>query len=204
MVVLPLCTFANVCWYSWLFHAGKVTIDIGEHYQKQTWRNRFDIAGPNGSFACTLTVRGQKGIKTPMHAIETIDDGWRQTLTRTLATTYSPAPFFEHYWPQLELLLEAETKNLAEFNKLTLEWALEALDIAPNIVFSNEYVEPDAMTLDLRDAFKPSKSHIKTPVYQQVFSDRCGYIDNLSIIDLIMNLGPEAYLYLRAYRPDDE
>ncbi|MBI1268326.1 MAG: hypothetical protein GC193_12945 [Cryomorphaceae bacterium] len=203
MVVLPLCTFANVGWYSWLFHAGKVTIDVGENYQKQTWRNRFDIAGPNGSFACTLTVRGLKGVKTPMHAIETIDDGWRHTLTRTLATCYSPAPFFEHYWPQLEQLLKTNTNKLADFNKLTLEWALEALDIAPNIVFSNEYIEPDAMTLDLRDAFKPSKSQIHTPPYQQVFSDRCGYIDNLSIIDLIMNLGPEAYLYLRAYRPDD-
>lgn len=204
MVILPLCAFANLHWYSWLFHAGRVTIDLGEHYQKQTWRNRFDIAGPNGSFTCTLTVRGQKGVKTPMHAIETIDDGWRKTLTKTLATAYGPAPFFEHYWPQLEDLLKNETTNLVEFNKMTLNWALEALDISPNIVYTNEYLDADAMSLDLRDSFKPSKSKISTPSYQQVFSDRCGYISNLSIIDLIMNLGPEAYMYLRAYRPDDE
>lgn len=202
MVILPLCAFANIHWYSWLLHARKVTIDLGEHYEKQTWRNRFDIAGPNGSFACTLTVRGQKGVKTPTSAIEMIDDGWRQTLTKTLSTSYRPAPYFEHYWPEIERLLAAPSTNLSSFNLKTMEWAMRAIEIEREIVISHKYIDADELTLDLRKSFKPSKTLVRTPEYRQVFTDRCGCIDNLSIIDLIMNLGPESYGYLKNYKPE--
>ena len=37
----------------------------------------------------------------------------------------------------------------------------------------------------------------KTPLYQQVFQFKHGFISNLSILDLLFNLGPQSLEYLK-------
>ncbi|MFM1930752.1 MAG: hypothetical protein RL226_55 [Bacteroidota bacterium] len=198
MTILPLVTFGNLRWFATLLQSGCI-IDIGEHYQKQTWRNRFDICGPNGLFQCTLTVKGQKGEKIAVKDIELIQDGWNRRFLRTLATSYGPSPYYIHYESELSELFLADYASLSAFNDAALRWALKAIgsDFVPT--FSSDFIDASPEDQDLRGMFKPSKSSESSPAYPQVFEDRNGFISNLSVLDLIMNLGPESYGYLMRY-----
>ena len=40
--------------------------------------------------------------------------------------------------------------------------------------------------------------HFQTTKYNQVFSHKYGYLNNLSIIDLLFNLGPNTIDYLKS------
>lgn len=53
--------------------------------------------------------------------------------------------------------------------------------------------------MDLRNEFsiKEPYSGIDFPPYSQVFNDRLGFVPNVSILDLLFNLGPETKRYLQ-------
>jgi hypothetical protein len=72
------------------------------------------------------------------------------------------------------------------------------LELKPVIRFTERFIFPgNGDIFDLRDSINPKRSHRSdvafSPVeYKQVFSEKHGFIANLSIIDLIFNAGDEA------------
>ena len=76
------------------------------------------------------------------------------------------------------------------FYKSSLQFTILKKD--NNINFSEKF-QNDPKDIDLRNYKFISESINK---YDQVFSSKHGYIDGLSIIDLIFNLGPETIDYL--------
>ncbi|RZK64758.1 MAG: hypothetical protein EOO85_29275, partial [Pedobacter sp.] len=55
-----------------------------------------------------------------------------------------------------------------------------------------------APELDFRGMMNPKKNEdiVNTKPYYQVFEDRHQFLNNLSIVDLLFNQGPQAKLYL--------
>jgi hypothetical protein len=54
---------------------------------------------------------------------------------------------------------------------------------------------------EVEDDFRPlinvkNHEHIQTNPYIQVFENKHGFINNLSILDVLFNLGPETHSYL--------
>jgi len=76
------------------------------------------------------------------------------------------------------------------------DWVLEQLDLNISISFSEDYIEPKEIINDYRDATKPSQIVEEQKQYEQVFSDRLDFHNNLSIIDLLFSKGPQAKDYL--------
>ena len=67
------------------------------------------------------------------------------------------------------------------------------LDLDLDFKISNEYVEKTNDIIDLRDLSNARKEKkIDTPKYIQVFESKHGYINNLSILDLIFSEGPNS------------
>ena len=67
------------------------------------------------------------------------------------------------------------------------------LDLDLEFKISNEYVEKTSDIIDLRDLSNARKEKkIDTPKYIQVFESKHGYINNLSILDLIFSEGPNS------------
>ena len=67
-----------------------------------------------------------------------------------------------------------------------------------------EYIkEVDNGALDLREVIHPKHDYamedevFKVVPYYQVFQEKLGFIPNLSIVDLLFNLGPESLLLLK-------
>ena len=61
---------------------------------------------------------------------------------------------------------------------------------------SEEYIPTgDPTRNDLRNKFIPGKNKNVKP-YLQVFTDRSGFMPDLSVLDLLFNLGTRAHEYL--------
>jgi hypothetical protein len=88
---------------------------------------------------------------------------------------------------------------LLDLNITLLVTIFNILRIEKKISFTDHFVKiPEGME-DLRESSKKKKttsSFENFPPYTQVFSPKHGFISDLSIIDLIFNLGPGSMDYL--------
>lgn len=163
-----------------------------------SFRNRCLVAGANGVQALTVPVEGgreQKAIYKDIRIDERED--WRKRHWRTLFSAYGKAPFFEHYGADLEALLQLRKTYLVDWNLAVLEWLSARLKVPiPEVLEPSPggKVIPD---LDLSDRIRPAnyadpKVGIEAPTYAQVFQERHGFLPNLSVLDMLLCLGPEA------------
>ena len=78
------------------------------------------------------------------------------------------------------------------------------LDIHPNIQPASEYIKKDDLPKDIfdfREPIDPKHPAVDADFvprrYYQVFERKIGFQPNLSILDLLFNMGPEGIFYLR-------
>ena len=172
--------------------------DVHQNYVKQSYRNRTFIHSANGLHKLTIPVKHSK-IKFPMLNAE-IDNktAWQKNHWRSIQTAYSSSPFFEFYKDSLEQIYNKKYTYLVKFNfdmiKLVFEW----LDIEIKLKLSKEYKVVYDDSLDLRKKIDNQKHSIsKNKIYNQVFFEKNGFLNDLSIIDLIFNEGPNSLSYLK-------
>ena len=172
--------------------------DVHQNYVKQSYRNRTFIHSANGLHKLTIPVKHSK-IKFPMLNAE-IDNkiAWQKNHWRSIQTAYSSSPFFEFYKDSLEKVYNQKYTYLVKFNfdmiKLVFEW----LDIEIKLKLSKEYKVVYDDSLDLRKKIDNQKHSIsKNKIYNQVFFEKNGFLNDLSIIDLIFNEGPNSLSYLK-------
>ena len=172
--------------------------DVHQNYVKQSYRNRTFIHSANGLHKLTIPVKHSK-IKFSMLNAE-IDNkiAWQKNHWRSIQTAYSSSPFFEFYKDSLEQVYNKKYTYLVKFNfdmiKLVFEW----LDIEIKLKLSKEYKVVYDNSLDLRKKIENQKHSIsKNKIYNQVFFEKNGFLNDLSIIDLIFNEGPNSLSYLK-------
>ena len=172
--------------------------DVHQNYVKQSYRNRTFIHSANGLHKLTIPVKHSK-IKFPMLNAE-IDNkiAWQKNHWRSIQTAYSSSPFFEFYKDSLEQVYNKKYTYLVKFNfdmiKLVFEW----LDIEIKLKLSKENKVVYDDSLDLRKKIENQKHSIsKNKIYNQVFFEKNGFLNDLSIIDLIFNEGPNSSSYLK-------
>ena len=172
--------------------------DVHQNYIKQTYRNRTFIHSANGLQILTVPVKHSK-IKFSMLEAK-IDNSiaWQKNHWRSIESAYSSSPFFEFYKDSLEKIYIKEYIYLTKFNfdliKLILEWT----DIEMKSELSKDYKIGYENSLDLRKDMENKKySCSENLKYRQVFSDKNGFLNDLSIIDLIFNEGPNSISYLK-------
>lgn len=193
MIVLPSSPFPSTQYLAVLVHAGiQLVIDEGEHYVKQSLRNRFEILTANGPSFITIPVEGQKGVKIPVKNIRIAPDPWQKHALRSIRSAYGRSPYFIHYEDELEELLLSNYKRLSDFNMATLEWITSLMGIAPKWSTSSEYFESEVIESDYRRKVSMLDAGLKNTPYSQVFEDRFSFQANLSSLDLLMNVGPES------------
>jgi hypothetical protein len=75
----------------------------------------------------------------------------------------------------------------------------ELLDIHPVVSHTTQY-HPSPAPNDFRDAIRPKHplpdAHFEPRPYYQVYQQKHGFLPNLSILDLLFNMGPESIYYL--------
>ena len=205
-VLLSSTYFGPVQWYQKLHRAETVYIERHESFIKQTYRNRCVIATANGTQALTVPV--ERGETTLMKDIRISDHGnWRHLHWNALQSAYGESPFFEYYADDFLPFFERRWDFLFDFNLAITETMCELLDIHPNIQLTTQFLpssitlHPSSITLhpsstqDLREAIRPKHplpdDSFEPRPYYQVFRERHGFLPNLSVLDLLFNMGPE-------------
>ncbi|MEE3384301.1 MAG: WbqC family protein [Prevotella sp.] len=193
---------APIQWFQKLNRYDAVVIEQHDNFLKQTFRNRCVIATANGTQTLTIPVEKSDGDKCLMRDIRISDHGnWRRLHWNALATAYGDSPFFDYYVDDLRPFYEQRFAFLLDFNMQMTAKLCELLDITPNISLSEGYVKDvDSGVDDFREVIRPKHpmpdaDFILKPYYQ-VYAQRHGFIPNLSILDLLFNMGNEAVFYL--------
>ena len=198
-ICLSVAYLAPVEYYSAIAKAETVFLESCESYIKQTYRNRCHIATANGKLALSIPVEKPAGEKTLTRDIRISEhNDWQIHHWRSIESAYNSTPFLEFYKDDLLPFYEKKWDFLWDFNGEIQTKVLELLDLQPDILLTKEYntVLPQEV-IDLRESIHPKKDNfIENKPYYQVFDQRFGFQPNLSIIDLLFNMGNEAQLII--------
>lgn len=189
----------NTYYLSWLINQEKIFFTADTHYQKQTFRNRCEIYGPNGKLKLTIPIVHRK---TQLYQKENevqiaFTSNWRKQHWKSLCSAYRSAPYFEFYEADLYLFYTSQTLSLMEFNLALLEKVMELIEFP----FQYEVIhwDPDLhYRMDHLIEAKKTKVNDLAP-YHQVFQNKYGFLANLSILDVLFNLGPDTMSYLKKH-----
>ena len=206
-VLLSTTYFGPIQWYQKLYRADEAWIEQHESFQKQTYRNRCLIATTQGTQALTVPVE-RTGSSLDIKDIRISDHGnWPHLHWNALQSAYGDSPFFMYYEDDLRPFFTQRWDYLLDFNEAIREKLCELLDIHPIVRYTNTYTATslDASAsgthaLDFRSSINPKHPapdpDFKPRKYYQVYDAKHGFLPNLSIVDLLFNMGPESVFYL--------
>ncbi len=171
-----------------------IQIEAHEHFEKQSYRNRCYILTVHGVQRLTIPLSRRHG-KMPITSVK-IDNEvrWQANMWRTLESAYANSPFFEHYRVDLYRVLHSGERFLFMLNQQILSLCLKWLGSTKTISVSASY-DAEAGRDDLRNVIlvkEPftSRTFLRPVPYHQVFGST--FVPNLSILDLLCSVGPEA------------
>lgn len=186
--------------------ADAVLIEHEENYLKQTYRNRCEIYSANGLLPLVIPVIKTTGNHTPVKEI-IIDNSvrWQLNHWRAIISAYNQSPFFIYYRDYFEGFYQKKFSHLFDFNYEILLTVLTLLKFDQKINFTETYLRAGNSGLnDHRYTISPKNpTTLKVYPYQQVFSERHGFMWNLSIIDLLFNTGSDAGAILSSLAKDN-
>jgi len=196
--ILPMFYLPPVAWFSQLNKSkNDILIDQEEHFIKQTYRNRAHIYSPDGILALTVPVVKGAKVHTKVKDVKiSYDFNWQRLHWMSLQNCYRRSAYFEFYEDDFAPFYEMRYDNLFDYNQQQLKIILKLLKINANIKFTGEYEESYPDRADLRLSLDPKKEQPQQKPYFQLFEERKGFLNNLSIVDLLFNQGPQAVNYL--------
>ena len=191
----PLCMVPPVPLMRLALRENGALFDAGEHYVKQSFRNRYHILTAQGVKAMSIPMVHTGGVHVASAKIKIDHSGpWLRDHIRTLRAAYGSSPFFIHYIDAVEDILSTPAKTLGDFFSQNFEKWCKLLKVEIRYEVAPEFAE-GSYRFDLRGKLKNPASFPEEgtpPPYPQVFDDRHPFAANLSVIDLLFNEGPAA------------
>ncbi len=215
--LLSTAYFPPIEYFAVMANSERVEIESGEMYQKQSYRTRCHINGANGLLVLIVPVlrSAAKGDEQSSHKLPIADlridwsKPWLLQHKRALEAAYMSSPFFEYYMDDIYGILDSGEETLLSLNtRLTLKIA-ELVGVETPVTLSDgNYLIPQSRELELagisdfRECIHPKKGariledlKLEKP-YWQVFTNKQGFVPNLTILDLLFNEGPNSISFL--------
>ena len=193
--------FPSISHFVAMANAGAITYEMEDNFQKQTNRNRTYIYSPNGIQLLNIPIKhtGKAFQKTKDVKLETAFD-WQRQHFKSLEAAYRTSPFFEYYEDTLSPIFTKKHAFLMDLNMETIAIVSKCLAMTPDNRVTSEYFHETPEYVDHRKLANGKKDNSQFAPYTQVFGDKHGFINNLSILDLLFNEGRLALDYLKNQR----
>ncbi|NUY81007.1 WbqC family protein [Flavobacterium sp. MAH-1] len=190
--------FPSISQFAAIAQAESVTFEVEDNFQKQTNRNRMYIYSPNGRQLLNIPVKHSSSAhqKTKDIRIEKAFD-WQKLHFKSLEAAYRSSPFFEYYEDEIAPIYFKKQQFLMDLNFEALEIVYKCLGLLFDPKKTEEYFHEVPDLVDFRHLANGKKDDRQFEEYTQVFGDKYGYLNNLSILDLLFNEGRYALDYLK-------
>lgn len=200
--IFPAFFFPNIEYLFYLNMFNEVFLESCESFPKQTFRNRAYILSANGKLSINIPILKEKSYRqTTSEVMICYKDNWNMKAWKAINSAYGNSPFFEYYEEEIKHFFTNKYEKLFDLNCDILLYFQKRFEIRTTINITENYNKN--INLDfrnkfipqLKDANKSSKTIYKN--YIQCFSDKFGFIENLSCIDLLFNMGNESINYIK-------
>jgi len=197
-MLLSIAFFPPVEWFALIARCagGNIlpVIDRGGNYEKQSYRNRCSILAESGRMDLRFPIihDGKRKIDEVLVDYST---AWIPKFKLAVDSAYFSSPFFEYYRDEIYAILDAHPATVWDLDWSIMEFFCRkiGLPLPSEGIFDPRPLEKD----DYRYSVHPKKERILTTrPYWQVFKDRFGFVDGLSVMDLLFCEGPESICYL--------
>ncbi len=190
--------FPSISHFVAIAQAEHVHFEMGDNFQKQTNRNRMFIYSPNGIQLLNIPIKHSKEAHQTMKDVklETAFD-WQKQHFKSLEMAYRTSPFFEYFEDAIQPIFQKKHTFLVDLNYETIAIVSKCLGLKFNYTETQEYFKDVPEFTDLRPLIVGKKDNNQFEPYTQVFEDRHGFLNNLSILDLLFNEGRYAVEYLK-------
>lgn len=201
-IVLSSAYNAPIQYYTKFLLGHPVIIEQCDTYVKQSYRNRCVINTADGPMALSIPVVFSASERTKTKDVMISDhDKWQHTHWNAIISAYNSSPFFEYYKDDFERFYATKFRYLIDYNNELLRLTLSLLKMdPPSIIYSDSYVESGEL-MDYRELIHPKRiysndENFVITNYYQLFRDKNGFNPNMSILDLLFNMGNESLLVL--------
>ena len=190
--------FPSISHYIAMVKAESVTFEMEDNFQKQTNRNRMYIYSPNGIQLLNVPVKHCKEKHQKFKDVRIENDfAWQKNHFKSLEAAYRTSPFFEYFEDDFRPLFEKKQEFILDLNLQIFELINSSLGIKIEAQKTTEFFHDSLNYDDFRSLVNGKKDVTQIEEYTQVFNDKHGFINNLSILDLLFNEGRYAVDYLK-------
>jgi WbqC-like protein family len=196
-------------------------------YSKNSWRNRNRVKTSQGTTWLTIPVQYAGHSREAIDEVRVADQRWPERHWKTIVQNYGRAPCFERYAQLLEETYGSiDDDRLSRINRRFIELVCGLLGIATRLTSSRDYAVRGTRTARLielchatgaseylsgptareyleKDRFRVEgiallyANYDGYPEYPQQFPP---FVHDVSVLDLILNTGPEAPSYMKSFR----
>ena len=204
-VVMGSMCAASVRCYAAALQSGHLLVDLGEkHLPLRHSHHRYRIDGPNGVQTLTVPLVGStNNMMTPLRDVLISEHGdWRRLHWGALFSAYGRSPYFDYVADDLSRVINGSQRYLHEFNSQLHAVIVDFMDLPLTTRYLDEVAQGDkADALDLRGRIAMKKADnlpLTNVEYYQMWKGSTGFKADLSILDLMMNMGREGIFTLMA------
>lgn len=190
--------FPSISHFVAMAQTDNIVLEMGDNFQKQTNRNRTYIYSPNGIQLLNIPIKHSKERHQNIKEVqlETAFD-WQKQHFKSLEAAYRTSPFFEYFEDSLAPIFTKKYRFLMDLNLESMHIVSKCLGMPFEYDETTEFFHEVTEYSDFRNLVNGKKDTSSFDSYTQVFGDKHGFINNLSVLDLLFNEGRFALEYLK-------
>ncbi|MFY7964142.1 MAG: WbqC family protein [Chitinophagaceae bacterium] len=190
MLVIDNHYFFNINYFKFLKN-NEIILSPKNLYSKGWYNNKCEIVGANGKMNLSIPLIGGRNQRIAISELKIMyESNWQKQHLKAIASCYGNAPYFDYYYPILQSFYSKRFNNLFESNLAVLEIVCGILNLNVKVLLSETIIQPKDIIFTKQNISLNKHFNESNYKYPQVFEDRLGFIPNLSIIDLLMCMGP--------------
>ncbi len=208
-LLLSTAYLPNIQYFRALAQNGGANVEQWESFPKQSFRNRCQILTEGGPMSLSIPVVKANSKQLTKDVRISYTENWQPKHWHAITSAYNSSPYFEYFRDDFQPFYTKKFEFLIDYNTQLINLIMEILGMKAQISLTQDYmhgsgiISADSNIYDLRNIIHPKveqsegNNYYTQKPYPQVFDCKMPFAPNMSIIDMVFNIGEETMWYLR-------